>query len=161
MTFLVRRARTGDAAAASRIAIAAKAYWGYAPAVMASWEPQLRFSPEYIAANAVFIAELDGSAVGVAALEEYDTYRELGHLWVLPSAQGRGLGSALLGRVLKECAGRPGPLRVESDPNAAAFYERAGGVRVGEREAAIPSDATRTLPVFEFNTGGREAIARR
>ena len=150
MNAIIRSALPSDAAAASRIALTAKAHWGYSPAVIASWEPQLTFAPAYIAAHTVFIAELDGSAVGVCALEEYGAYRELAHLWVLPSAQGRGLGSALLRRVLEECAGRPGPLRVESDPNAAAFYARAGGVRIGEIAAAIPTDPARTLPVFEF-----------
>lgn len=150
MNLTIRPARQSDAAAASAVACAAKAHWGYAPAVLASWEPQLRFTAAYIAAHAVFVAEIDGAVVGVCALEEHGTHRELAHLWVLPSVQGRGFGSALLHRVRTESAGRPGPLRVASDPNAAAFYARAGGLRVGAVAAAIPSDPNRTLPVFEF-----------
>ena len=57
-------------------------------------------------------------------------------------------------RSLRRGAGR---LTILADPNAAAFYERAGAVRIGE----APSDAVpgRLLPLYEVrldSTGDRD-----
>ena len=57
-------------------------------------------------------------------------------------------------RSLRRGAGR---LTILADPNAAAFYERAGAVRIGE----APSDAApgRLLPLYEVrldSTGDRD-----
>ncbi len=152
MNTIIRRAQPGDAHEASRVARAAKAHWGYSQALLDAWEPQLRFTSAYIAQHVVFVAEDEGLVVGVCALEEYGTHRDLAHLWVHPMAQHSGLGSALLRRAMEESAGRDGPLRVESDPNAAGFYARAGAVRVGDVPAAVPGEPSRTLPLFEFRS---------
>ncbi len=151
MNAIIRPAIADDAAAASCVALAAKAFWGYAPEVLDKWRPLLRFTADYIARHMVFVADLDGAVVGVCSLEEHGKHRELAHLWVHPSAQGRGLGKAMLHRVRTAVAGRRGPLRLASDPNAAAFYLRLGGRRVGAISAAIPTEPNRTLPVFEFD----------
>lgn len=150
MTVLIRPAELTDANATSSVAWAAKAHWGYAPELLETWATQLRFTDAYLSAHTVLVAERDGVVVGVGALEDHGTHREIGHLWVLPAAQGRGIGRALLRRLLDKCGTRPGTVRVESDPNAAGFYARAGGKCVGAIAAPILADLHRVLPVFEF-----------
>ncbi|WP_428263138.1 GNAT family N-acetyltransferase [Haliangium sp.] len=71
---------------------------------------------------------------------------EIDGLWVLPSAMGRGVGSALL-RDLGDRLRRAGHtrLRIVADPHAAPFYERHGARRAG----LVPSrPAGRSLPLY-------------
>jgi GNAT superfamily N-acetyltransferase len=68
----------------------------------------------------VVVAEVDGRLAGFAALEE----DLLGHLYVHPSLQRRGVGDALLARA-KEL--RPGGFRLwvfQRNTGARRFYER-------------------------------------
>ena len=71
-------------------------------------------------------------------------------LFVEPDALRRGVGQALLDAVA-DIARAEGAARliILSDPNAAAFYERMGAVRIGD----APSDSIpgRTLPLFRLD----------
>ena len=70
-------------------------------------------------------------------------------LFVVPAAIGTGVGRILLAdAVVVARALGARVLRIEADPNAAAFYQREGAQRVGEApSASIPG---RTLPLFEL-----------
>jgi GNAT superfamily N-acetyltransferase len=72
---------------------------------------------------------------------------ELEWLFVAPHAMRRGVGAALFVDAI-EVAREQGidELRIDADPNAAAFYERMGARHVGETASA--SIAGRVLPVF-------------
>ncbi|MFQ5955797.1 MAG: GNAT family N-acetyltransferase, partial [Kiloniellales bacterium] len=65
--------------------------------------------------------------VGVASLSRDGDEAELENLWVLPGFIGRGIGKVLFEHVAAT-ARRQGcsRLRIVSDPNARAFYERMG-----------------------------------
>ena len=52
------------------IAWAAKANWGYPADWMEQWRVELTITPEFIAENATFLADLDGQIVGFHALVE-------------------------------------------------------------------------------------------
>lgn len=146
----IRAARMGDADVLTRIAREAKASWGYPEAWLIAWEPTLTISTEYLGAHRVLVAESDGVALGFVALEQGPSGPEMGHLWVLPEAQGRGVGRALVRRVQLE-AGRLGwdSVRVESDPNARPFYERMGGIWIGDVAAPV-AGVDRHLPVLRL-----------
>ena len=83
---------------------------------------------------AFFVAERGGEIVGTAGLTEHGS---LERLYVLPTARGGGLGSALLTAVVDE-ARRRGHARLEiwSDKllvDAHRLYERHGARIVAER----------------------------
>ncbi len=83
----------------------------------------------------VFVAELDGVAVGMASVGERDGAPYLWKLYVLPDRHGIGAGSALLDAVIESLpAGSPrlGLDYVDGNERAAAFY-RARGFRVTGR----------------------------
>jgi GNAT superfamily N-acetyltransferase len=71
-------------------------------------------------------------------------------LFVDPDAMRRGIGQALLADALGIAAGAGATrVRIEADPNATPFYERAGAVRVGD----VPSGSIpgRVLPLLELD----------
>ncbi len=81
-----------------------------------------------------FIIEQLGRPVGRLVYREEADCIHLAEIALLPDAQGRGVGSAVIGR-LKACAARSGkPLRLYCDRygSAAGFYLKAGFSAVGE-----------------------------
>ena len=81
--------------------------------------------------HALWLAELDGRAVGAVGLKPFDAARgELKRLWVAPEARGHGLGEALC-RACVEAARARGyrALLLDTDRglvHANAVYERLG-----------------------------------
>ena len=74
-----------------------------------------------------------GRDVGVLEVRESEHEVRLLQLMLLPDAQGLGIGSQVVGHVLREARGRPVGLRVlVSNPRAKAFWERHGFATVGE-----------------------------
>ncbi len=78
--------------------------------------------------DTILVAEMDGQAVGWGSREDRDNY--ISDLWVSPSAQGQGIGRALLD-ALESDIDRAGYGTAELETaavNAGAirFYERAG-----------------------------------
>ena len=73
-------------------------------------------------------------------------------LYVLPEAQGRGYGTALLRFAVSECTGVPTLWILENNERAAALYRRHGFTETGRR-----STVTRGLDEVEFSMVSRPA----
>jgi GNAT superfamily N-acetyltransferase len=147
----VRPALPAEHAALSELARAAKAHWGYPEAWLELWRDDLAFTPERIARGGVVCAERGGALLGCAAVATSGSGGELDALWVHPAAIGTGIGRLLLAEVTALARARGATrLRIESDPNAEAFYLRMGARRVGETPS-VP--AGRRLPVLELELG--------
>jgi len=148
---LIRHAKPDEADALTALAQRAKAHWGYSSAWMDAWRSQLTIAPDYIARHRVLVAELAGRLAGMCALEDKGPGWSLENVWVDPAHIGHGVGRALVQHALQLAASaRPGPVMVESDPNAAGFYRQLGAREVGTVAAAMPGAPDRVLPVFEF-----------
>jgi len=111
---------------------------------MELWRDELEFTPESIREHEVWVAEDDGEPVGVTAVSFEGTEAEVEHLWIHPSAMGRGLGARLFRRAVATArARRATTLVIAADPNAEDFYRRMGARRAG----SVPSrPAGRELP---------------
>lgn len=87
-------------------------------------------------ASATRRIELSGMLVGFVVLKTVGDEWLLDHLYVTPRAQGGGIGSEVLSRIVKEADEAGKPIRVgalkESDSNR--FYVRHGFVHVGSGE---------------------------
>jgi GNAT superfamily N-acetyltransferase len=150
-SLVVRRGEPAEAARLTEIARAAKAHWGYPAAWLAAWEGDLTLTPEYVAANRVFVAERDALVVGVCALEDHADRWLLEHVWVDPAHHGAGVGPALVGAALDAVRRvRPGVVMAAADPQAAGFYAHLGARPAGSIPAPAPGSPERTLPLFEF-----------
>jgi ribosomal protein S18 acetylase RimI-like enzyme len=78
---------------------------------------------QMLAKVCAFVGEVNGAVVGVGALDG----AEIKRLYVAPTAQGQGVGRALLARLEAEAASR-GIVRVwlEASPSSVGFYTAAG-----------------------------------
>jgi GNAT superfamily N-acetyltransferase len=149
---VIRHAFPWDADWLSALARRAKGSWGYPQEWLDAWADELTLTSDYISTHRVFIAEQDGQAVGVCALEDHFDHWALEHVWVEPAHHGSGVGKLLvLEAVSVARSNRNDPITVKSDPNAAGFYEKLGAVKVDEVPAPAPGSPDRMLPVFEFS----------
>ena len=81
--------------------------------------------------GACFVAEHGAAPVGLVAIRpnDDDDGQQLISMWVAPSARGRGVGRALVGRVIASVAGKPLWLRViDGNETAIRLYQRCGFV---------------------------------
>jgi ribosomal protein S18 acetylase RimI-like enzyme len=143
----VRVARPDEADALGRIAIAAKASWGYAAAQLEAWRADLVPTAGSVSAQPTFVAEVAHEVAGFCQLGIAGARAELEHLWVHPRFMRQGVGRALLDRALRHLAQAGiAALDIDSDPNAEPFYVACGAVRVGTRAAPIDGEPDRTRP---------------
>ena len=142
------RAEPGDAGILTRIAFAAKSYWGYPERWIEQWQEALTITPEFISDNEVYAAVFEEEMGGFYALVERGREVELEHLWVLPEHVGTGIGRALFDHAFRRAAALgAATLSIEADPNAEGFYQRMGARRVGENVYEIEGHR-RELPLL-------------
>lgn len=145
---VIRPARVAEARALSELALRSKRSWGYAQELMAAFQAELTLSE--LDLEDVLVIAVEGAPGGFYSLQPVSKSRvELGHLFVEPTLQCRGLGRMMIADALRRAADRGFRwLEIQGDPNAAQFYQRVGATCVGERESA--SVAGRMLPLFEM-----------
>jgi predicted N-acetyltransferase YhbS len=147
----IRAAQPQDAGRLSAIAFAAKAHWGYEPMVLEGWRTELTVSASDVQAYPTYIAVSNGEIVGFYMLKRGLSQWILEHVWIDPPSMNQGTGMQLVRHALEQAAqGGARSVVVASDPNAAGFYERAGGTRCGSTPAPIPGAPGRTLPLYQF-----------
>jgi GNAT superfamily N-acetyltransferase len=144
----IRKARRRDCDELTRIAHAAKRFWGYPEKLIRLWQPDLTITAAFVARHSVYCAVRNSSMVGFYALSGERASRELEHMWVDPAEIGSGIGRLLFDHLISHLR-RMGVkrLRIASDPNAEGFYRKLGARRVGR----VPSRPVgRRLPLFVF-----------
>jgi GNAT superfamily N-acetyltransferase len=157
----IRKAQSGDGRELTRVAHAAKRFWGYPEKWIRLWKRDLTVTSDFIRDQPVFCAVRGSTIVGFYGLSGDRSRRELEHFWVDPDAIGAGVGRLLFGHLLRHLR-RVGvtKLTIASDPNAEGFYRKLGARRVG----TTPSQpAGRRLPllVVDLRSGKAAVPARR
>lgn len=146
----IRPATADESACLSALALRSKAYWGYSTDFIEACRKELTFDSAYVSANTVFVADSGGALIGFYSLKRVSAAEaELGALFVEPDHIGRGFGRALMTHA-KETACDLGitAIVIQGDPNAAYFYQAAGGIHCGELASrSIPG---RVLPLFRI-----------
>jgi len=147
----IRLARPEEADILSRIAVAAKRYWNYPEHWLKLWMPQLTISPEEVAANESWAAEMDSTVIAFYTLQQRDGVAWLENIFVLPKFIGQGVGKHLFKHALAQ-ARKLGHkiMRLEAEPNAVGFYEKMGMRKIGEFEYELEGQP-RVLPIMELN----------
>jgi GNAT superfamily N-acetyltransferase len=149
VTLSIRAARPGEEGALTDLAVRSKGHWGHDAAFLARARTALTVRPEHLDRWIVRVAERDGRAVGVAAVDPGAAELEL--LFVEPAAIGTGVGRALLRDALEHArAAGLGALTIESDPDAEPFYLAHGAQPIGTR---VSSATGRELPLLRIETG--------
>ncbi|HKP35842.1 MAG TPA: GNAT family N-acetyltransferase [Pyrinomonadaceae bacterium] len=146
MNIEIRRAQPEEAETLTGIAHAAKRHWGYPEHWIAHWKPDLTITPDFISANEVFVAIVEGEVVGCCALVLSDSLAEIEHMWIKPEYMGAGVGRALFTHARTRAADlNLRELELSADPNAEGFYKCMGAVRIGEVKSEIDGQP-RVLP---------------
>jgi GNAT superfamily N-acetyltransferase len=149
-----RRALPEEADALTELTIASKAHWGYDDAFMQKARPDLVITPGYLQANECWVADDDGQPIGWFSLVEVPGSLLLDNFFLLPGRIGSGVGRRMWQQALTRAAENGADrLTLESDPNAAGFYERMGARRTGSVTA--PSTG-RELPLYEIRLARTE-----
>jgi GNAT superfamily N-acetyltransferase len=147
----VRKARRGEAAELTELAMRSKAHWGYDATFLEAVRPILTFTEEDLERRPVFVLEAGRRAVGVYRLIGSPPEGELYDLWLEPRYIGRGFGRQLFVHALRiaaQCGFKT--LVIESDPHAEGFYLAMGALRIGARRSATERD----LPTLRIATEG-------
>lgn len=130
------------------LATRSKAVWGYDAAFMDAAAPDLLVTAEMIASGDVRVATRGDTILGFVTLAFDGEAAEITQLFVDPDCLGQGAGRRLVDDAFLRAA-RQGATRitVESDLNAAPFYQAAGMVQTGVAASIV--DPRRKLPVLE------------
>jgi ribosomal protein S18 acetylase RimI-like enzyme len=92
-----------------------------------SWESNEHELDRALAANALFLAEEDGKAVGFVSSWLEDHVARIGDIYVSRPARRAGVGEALVGAVVENLRARGAThLLLDAYPDALGFYERLG-----------------------------------
>ena len=144
--FNVRLAKPEEAGALTDLAHESKRHWGYPENWISHWKEALTITPEYIAANQVFVAEDEERIIGFYALVVSGDRAELDHMWVSPDHLGTGVGKALFVHAMRAAKGQSlSEVEILSDPNAEGFYQKMGAYRTGESVSEVDGQP-RVLP---------------
>ena len=141
MAFVLRRARPADAEAVADVHLAARrAAMPYLPEIYTDDATRDWVREVVLPRDEVHVAEADRRVVGFVALAG----SLLEHLYVEPTAQGRGIGGALLA-LAKELRPEGFDLWVfQRNEQARAFYERRGLRLSSSRTEPATRNASRT-----------------
>jgi GNAT superfamily N-acetyltransferase len=146
----IRRARAKDGEALTTIAHQAKRYWKYPEPWIDEWKDLLTLTPSFIRSHSVYLAMEGPVPIGFYTLSGKGARLVLEHLWVVPDRIGRGVGRRLFKHARMIALRRKATIIViESDPNAAGFYERMGARQTGQTVSAVAGQP-RVLPRFIF-----------
>lgn len=148
----IRPAEPEEAHSLGELAMRSKAHWGYSEEFMAACRDELTYTPQQVSAGGFWVLEETDEVRGFYALVKISpTAMELESMFVEPACIGQGYGRALMDHALQQSVGTEHIERlvIQADPHAAAFYESAGGRRIGERES--DSIEGRLLPLYEIS----------
>jgi GNAT superfamily N-acetyltransferase len=147
---ILRRALPADAAAATALARAAKAHWGYPAEWLEAWREELSYEGDYFRAAPGLVRGAERGAGGGVRAGGGGRALGVAGLWVDPLRHGVGIGRALAEAARAAARGlRPGwPVRIPADPQAVGFYERLAARRDGALPAPMPGAPGRVLPLL-------------
>ncbi|MCS6996274.1 MAG: GNAT family N-acetyltransferase [Casimicrobiaceae bacterium] len=149
----LRVAREDDLEAMNRLALRAKAHWGYDEDELARWRDAIEVRANTVREWPTFVAEAEGGLVGFVQMNPAQTRWALDALWVEPDRMGQGIGRRLLSHACRMAAAAgQRVLSIDADPNAVAFYVRMGARAVGYVPAPLTNDPERVRPQFLIET---------
>jgi GNAT superfamily N-acetyltransferase len=152
------KAKPEDAPMLTRIAFAAKRYWGYPESWMDRWREALTVKSDFIRKHPVYMASREGDVVGFYALSPAGDHISLPHFWVLPEAMNRGVGRSMFIHALRRSRVLGfKSVEIESDPNAEGFYHRMGARRIRTTVTELEGER-RELPVLLCDTSAADKL---
>ncbi len=133
----------------SELCMRSKAHWGYDAAFMEACREEITITTAIYHQGPMQIAYDNNQFIGVTQVVNRDDHAELEMFYIEPDRMGMGAGRTLFAWAVSTARSMKVPhLRIESDPQACAFYLHMGARKVGE--APSGSIVGRMLPLLEF-----------
>lgn len=83
------------------------------------------------------MAELDGEVAGLGQIRPYRNCPELGSIYTRPKYEGKGIGGAVIRRLVDDWP-LPGPIYLECQSHNATYYQRFGFKKIPWYKAPMP-----------------------
>ena len=146
--FTIREALPEESELLTELGIRSKRTWGYSDNLMKTFRNELEISKSEIRAGNVYVIMNHELAIGYySLLKVEERVAELQHLFVDPMNFGNGFGSKLFNHAIENARSKGYlTLQIQSDPNAAPFYQKHGLEIARQVPSSVPG---RSLPVFE------------
>ena len=146
---VIRNAFHSEAELLTELGFRSKSIWGYSDEQMSTFRKELIVTTSQIASGLVFASDKDSAVVGYYILKPLGgELIELEHLFICPDHIRTGIGSSLFRHAIRQSQQQNfRRLKVQSDPNASAFYLQFGPSQSSEISSSIPG---RTIPEYEF-----------
>ena len=142
---ILREPKLSELPALSALCQRSKAHWGYSADMQDAFRDELTLDAADLEEDALMLAEDKRGIAGLVQLSKKGEDAVLEKLFVDPARMGEGTGKLLYVwacRIARDNGAKT--LLIDSDPEAAAFYERMGAVRHGTApSASVPG---RQLP---------------
>ena len=138
MATILRAATTADCERIADIYLASrKRYLPYAPLAHTDAEVRVWIKEQLVSFGNVTVLVEEGTVLGFMATSNDGSYGWIDHLYLDPSAVGRGLGTLLL-REATNILGAPIRLYTfQQNENARRFYRRHGFREIGFSDGAL------------------------
>ena len=138
MATILRAATTADCERIADIYLASrKRYLPYAPLAHTDAEVRVWIKEQLVSAGNVTVLVEEGTVLGFMAISNDGSYGWIDHLYLDPSAVGRGLGTLLL-REATNTLGAPIRLYTfQRNENARRFYRRHGFREIGFSDGTL------------------------
>ena len=160
---MFRKASALEAEYLTKLTLESKNYWNYPQEWIKMWTDELTITAEYIEKNTVIVAEEDSNIVGYFSIVEESISHVvelsgntivggffLDNIFIHPLHIQKGIGHRLIETAFQWCMENGvEKLYTVSDPNARGFYEKMGGVCLGELPSSIEGRCLLFF-VFEF-----------
>ncbi|WP_407154310.1 GNAT family N-acetyltransferase [Bradyrhizobium sp. STM 3557] len=148
--FVVRDARIDEVDELTSLCIRATEDEGYDAGFIARALPALAADVRLINGKCVLVVEdAQSEVVGVVAVRPsgYAGLILLERLFVDPSSKRKGVGRTLFEAAIERATKMAGcALLIYANPTVAGFYERQGGIRIGEASFVFSPEVS--LPIF-------------
>ncbi len=138
MATILQAATTADCERIADIYLASrKRYLPYAPLAHTDAEVRVWIKEQLVSAGNVTVLVEEGTVLGFMAISNDGSYGWIDHLYLDPSAVGRGLGTLLL-REATNTLGAPIRLYTfQRNENARRFYRRHGFREIGFSDGTL------------------------
>ena len=150
MGLVVRDARIDEVEELTKLCVRATRDEGYDAGFIARALPALAADVRLITAKCLLVAEdRDGKPAGAVAVRPtgYGGLILLERLFVDPPSKRKGVGRTLFQAAIERAVDMAGcALLIYANPTAAGFYERLGGLKIGEAPFVFSPEVS--LPIF-------------
>lgn len=148
--FIIRQAKSSEAALLTDIAARGESYWGVDPDFIESFITIYGVTEIFINENPTYVIEEEGKIIGFYGLSTKKEQTELEYLYMEPEYIGKGYGRHLWNHMIEYCKENGiDNIVFVTNPQARGFYTKLGAVEIGLVESLVRKG--RMVPKLKYS----------